>query len=100
MSNYDDYGEDRGDPRFDALDLIEGVLKHGFSLSSVGRIAQARGPNFWIGAAIGAAAVVLISKPEARAAVAGLFRKEASTEPPREAQPAKAKKEDAPPPAA
>lgn len=53
MSNYDDYGGERGDPRVDALDLLEGVLRNGFSLASVSRIARARGPNFWIGAAIG-----------------------------------------------
>lgn len=96
MPNYDDYGEDRGGPRLDALDLIEGVLRNGFSLSSVSRIARARGPNFWIGAAIGAAAVVLINKPEARAAVTEFFRKGASTEPPRGTPPTEAREDASP----
>jgi hypothetical protein len=72
----------------DALDLIEGVLRSGFNLASVSRIAQARGPNFWIGAAIGAAAVVLINKPDGRAAVAGVFRKGSSSQSRKDTSPA------------
>jgi hypothetical protein len=74
MPNFRDYDDDQADPRIDALDVIEGVLKDGFSLSNFSRIARARGPNFWIGAAIGATAVVLLSKPETRAAIGAFFR--------------------------
>lgn len=74
MASYRTHGDDHTEGRIDALDLIEGMLQDGFSLSSIRRIVQARGPNFWIGAAIGAAAVVLVTKPEARAALASVFR--------------------------
>lgn len=81
MPNYRDYGDDPANRRIDAFDVIEGMLKDGFSLSSFSRIAWARGSNFWVGAAIGATAVVLLSKPQARAAVASFFNKKASSAP-------------------
>jgi len=81
MPNYRDYGGDQNDRRIDAFDVIEGMLKDGFSLSSFSRIARARGSNFWIGAALGATAVVLFSKPEARAAAASFFHAKTSPNP-------------------
>ncbi|MGV6872062.1 hypothetical protein ACUSIJ_05135 [Pseudochelatococcus sp. B33] len=60
--------------RIDALDVLEGVLKDGFSVSNLTRIARASGSNFWLGAALGAGLVVLASRPDVRAAVAGAFR--------------------------
>ncbi len=59
--------------RIDALDVLEGVLKDGFSLSSFTRIARASGSNLWIGAAIGAGLVVMLNRPDVRAAVSGIF---------------------------
>ncbi len=65
-----------GDGRHsDALDALEGVIKDGFSMSSVTRIARASGSSFWVGAAIGAGLVVLATRPDMRASVAGLFGK-------------------------
>ncbi len=60
-------------PRIDALDVLEGVLKDGFSLSNFTRIARASGSNLWIGAAIGAGLVVMMNRPDVRAAVSGIF---------------------------
>ncbi|MGH2340746.1 hypothetical protein ACRC7T_04615 [Segnochrobactraceae bacterium EtOH-i3] len=59
--------------RIDALDVLEGVLKDGFSLSNFTRIARASGSNLWIGAAIGAGLVVMMNRPDVRAAVSGIF---------------------------
>lgn len=59
--------------RIDALDVLEGVLKDGFSLSNLTRIARASGSNLWIGAAIGAGLVVMMNRPDVRAAVSGIF---------------------------
>jgi hypothetical protein len=67
--------------RVDALDVIEGVLTNGFSLSSFTRVARAKGSSFWIGAAIGAGLIVLMNRPEVRTAAAGIFSK-AGTPPP------------------
>lgn len=70
------YGPGYGpQPRIDMLDVVEGVLKDGLSLSNFTRIARASGSNFWVGAAIGASAVVLARRPEVRAAVAGVFHR-------------------------
>lgn len=59
--------------RIDALDVLEGMLQDGFSLSQFTRIARASGSNFWVGAAIGAGLVVLVNRPEVREAVAKVF---------------------------
>lgn len=64
-------GAPRG--RIDALDVLEGVLKDGFSLTNLTRIARASGSNLWIGAAIGAGLVVMMNRPDVRAAVSGIF---------------------------
>ncbi|MGI6246456.1 MAG: hypothetical protein ACOYJQ_11885 [Pseudochelatococcus sp.] len=64
----------RSGQRIDALDVLEGVLKDGFSVSNLTRIARASGSNFWLGAALGAGLVVLANRPDVRAAVAGVFR--------------------------
>ncbi|MFT3688657.1 hypothetical protein [Paenirhodobacter sp.] len=64
----------QGPRRVDVLDVLEGVMQDGFSFSNLSRIARASGSKFWLGAAIGAGAVVLARKPEVRAAVAGIFR--------------------------
>lgn len=69
-------------PRIDALDVLEGVLRDGFSMSNLTRIARASGSNFWIGAAIGAGLVVLMNRPDVRSAVSGVFSKGAAGEPP------------------
>ncbi|ACK51823.1 hypothetical protein Msil_2907 [Methylocella silvestris BL2] len=61
--------------RIDLLDVVEGVLTDGFSLSNFTRIARASGSNFWIGAAIGAGLVVLAHRPDVRAAAADAFNK-------------------------
>lgn len=60
--------------RIDALDVLEGVLKDGFSLSNFTRIARASGSNFWIGAAIGAGLVVLMNRPDVREAFSHAFK--------------------------
>lgn len=60
--------------RVDLLDVLEGVMRDGLSLSNVTRIARASGSNFWVGAAIGAGAVVLARRPEVRAAVGDIFK--------------------------
>lgn len=83
MSSYGYHGGDETEPRIDALDLIEGMLQDGLSFSSLRRIVRARGPNFWIGATIGAATVVIVTKPEVRATLASFFRPgSSSTNPP------------------
>lgn len=64
-----------GQRRIDALDVLEGVLTDGFSLSNFTRIARASGSNFWIGAAIGAGLVVLVNRPDVRSAVSNIFSK-------------------------
>lgn len=56
--------------RIDALDVLEGVLQDGFSLSNLTRIARASGSNFWIGAAIGAGLVVLMNRADLRGGAA------------------------------
>ncbi|MFS8037172.1 hypothetical protein ACI7BZ_09450 [Xanthobacter sp. AM11] len=61
--------------RIDALDVLEGVLTDGFSLSNFTRIARASGSNFWVGAAIGAGLVVLANRPDVRSAVSNIFSK-------------------------
>ena len=61
--------------RIDLLDVIEGVMTDGLSFSNLGRIARASGSKFWLGAAIGAGAVVLARKPELRGAVSHIFHK-------------------------
>lgn len=63
-----------GPRRIDALDVLEGVLRDGFSLSNFTRIARASGSNFWIGAAIGAGAVVLLNRPDVRSAFTHVFK--------------------------
>lgn len=63
--------------RIDALDVLEGVLRDGFSLSNFTRIARASGSNFWVGAAIGAGLVVLMHRPDVRSAVSNVFGKAA-----------------------
>ncbi len=63
-----------GPRRVDALDLLEGVLRDGFSLSNLTRIARASGSNFWIGAAIGAGAVVVMNRPDVRNAFTNIFK--------------------------
>jgi len=68
--------------RIDALDVLEGVLKDGFSLSNLTRIARASGSNFWIGTAIGAGVVVLLNRPDVRAAFSSIFSKAGTSEPP------------------
>ncbi|WP_395665092.1 hypothetical protein [Methylocella sp.] len=67
--------------RIDALDVLEGVLKDGFSVTNLTRIARASGSNFWVGAAIGAGLVVLANRPDVRAAVSNFFSRAA--EPPK-----------------
>lgn len=72
------YGPQQGpgaERRVDLLDVLEGVMRDGFSLSNVTRIARASGSNFWLGAAIGAGAVVLARRPEVRAAVGDVFKR-------------------------
>ena len=59
--------------RIDALDVLEGMLQDGFSLSNLTRIARASGSNFWIGAAIGAGLVVLANRHDVRDAVSKVF---------------------------
>lgn len=73
---YDDarrYGNAGQERRIDALDVLEGVLNDGFSFSSLSRIARASGSKFWVGAAVGAGLVVLATRPDVRAAVAGIL---------------------------
>lgn len=67
-------GPQAGPRRVDALDVLEGVLRDGFSLSNLTRIARASGSNFWIGAAIGAGAVVVMNRPDVRNALTNIFR--------------------------
>ena len=59
--------------RIDALDVLEGVLKDGFNVTNLTRIARASGSNFWVGAAVGAGLVVLANRPDVRAAVSNFF---------------------------
>lgn len=63
-----------GARRVDLLDVLEGVMRDGLSLSNVTRIARASGSNFWVGAVIGAGAVVLARRPEVRAAIGDVFK--------------------------
>ncbi|MGE4373551.1 MAG: hypothetical protein AB7E29_11775 [Xanthobacter sp.] len=72
-------GPQNGTGRIDALDVLEGMLRDGFSLSNFTRIARASGSNFWIGAAIGAGAVVLLNRPDVRGAFTSAFRKAKDT---------------------
>lgn len=67
------YGNTQQNRRIDALDVLEGVLKDGFSLSNFTRIARASGSKFWLGAAIGAGLVVVATRPDVRAAVSGVL---------------------------
>lgn len=67
------YGDPRQNRRIDALDVLEGVLKDGFSLSNFTRIARASGSRFWLGAAVGAGLVVVATRPDVRAAVSGVL---------------------------
>ncbi len=67
-------GPQAGPRRVDALDVLEGVLRDGFSLSNFARIARASGSNFWIGAAIGAGAVVVMNRPDVRNAFTNIFK--------------------------
>lgn len=67
--------------RIDLLDVVEGVMRDGFSLSNFTRIARASGSNFWVGAAIGASAVVLARRPDVRAALGGIFKGHDAGEP-------------------
>jgi len=63
----DNYGPGYGqapERRVDLLDVVEGVLRDGFSFTNFSRIARASGSNFWIGAAIGAGLVVLANRPD------------------------------------
>lgn len=69
-------GPQPGPRRIDVLDVLEGVMQDGFSFSNLSRIARASGSKFWLGAALGAGAVVLARKPEVRAAVTAAFRKD------------------------
>lgn len=78
-----------GGPRIDALDVLEGVLKDGFSLSNLTRIARASGSNFWIGTAIGAGVVVLLNRPDVRAVFSSVFSKAGTGEPPSSEAPPK-----------
>ncbi|WP_454915874.1 hypothetical protein [Xanthobacter sediminis] len=78
-----------GGPRIDALDVLEGVLKDGFSLSNLTRIARASGSNFWIGTAIGAGVVVLLNRPDVRAVFSSVFSKAGAGEPPSSEAPPK-----------
>lgn len=64
-----------GPRQVDLLDILEGVMQDGLSLSNLSRIARASGSKFWLGAAIGAGAVVLARKPELRESVAHIFQK-------------------------
>lgn len=75
-------GAQQGGPRIDALDVLEGVLKDGFSLSNLTRIARASGSNFWIGTAIGAGVVVLLNRPDVRAAFSSVFSKAGASDTP------------------
>lgn len=59
----------------DALDVLEGVLTNGFSLSNLTRIARASGSKFWLGAAIGAGLVIFAHRSETRSAVVAAFSK-------------------------
>lgn len=61
--------------RIDLLDVVEGVLTDGLSLSNFTRIARASGSKFWLGAAIGAGLVALAHRPEVKAAVGGVVDK-------------------------
>lgn len=67
----------QGNGRIDALDVLEGVLKDGFSIGNFTRIARASGSNFWVGAAIGAGIVMFMNRPDVRAAVSNVFGKAA-----------------------
>lgn len=67
--------------RIDALDVLEGVLKDGFSLTNLTRIARASGSNFWVGAAIGAGLVVLVNRPDVRDTISSFFSKATAPEP-------------------
>lgn len=68
--------------RIDALDVLEGVLTDGLSFSNITRIARASGSNFWVGAALGAGLVVLVNRPDVRAAFGSIFRQAKAPEPP------------------
>ncbi len=68
-------GPGQGTGRIDALDVLEGVLKDGLSISNFTRIARASGSNFWVGAAIGAGVVMFMNRPDVRAAVSNVFGK-------------------------
>ncbi len=61
--------------RVDLLDVLEGVMTDGLSFANLSRIARASGSKFWLGAAIGAGAVVLARKPELRGVVSQVFHK-------------------------
>lgn len=61
--------------RIDAMDVLEGILTDGFSISSLTRIARASGSNFWVGAAIGAGLVMLMHRPDVRATLNGVIGK-------------------------
>lgn len=58
--------------RLDAMDVLEGVLNDGLSVSSLTRIARASGSRFWLGAAIGAGVVMLMHRPDVRATLANV----------------------------
>lgn len=63
----------QGPKRLDVMDVVEGFLRDGVSLSSFTRVARASGSNFWLGAAIGVSVVVLAQRPELRAALSGIL---------------------------
>lgn len=61
--------------RIDALDVLEGMLQDGLSLSNITRIARASGSRFWLGAAIGAGVVVFLNRSDVRATVSGALNR-------------------------
>lgn len=72
--------------RIDLLDVVEGVLTDGLSISNFSRIARASGSKFWLGAAIGAGLVALAHRPDVRAAVGGAVEKVKARSRPDDAQ--------------
>lgn len=67
--------------REDGLGLLDGLLGEGHhGLGSLQRLVGANGTEFWVGAAVGAAAVALLSNPKVRETVGSLFKMGASAE--------------------
>lgn len=57
--------------------MLDTLFRNASGLGTLGR-QLGGGTNFWLGAAIGAAVVALVSSPETRSALASVFRGQGS----------------------